>query len=269
MATPPLPAAPRLLPLGDGAWTVEFGQAIDPALNARVMALADRVQAARAADPLLAPVLDLVPTFRSLTVHFDPWGADAEALGLRLLALAAETTADRAATPHPGRRWRLPVCFDADFGPDLAALAEATGLAPAQVTALLTGTTLRVYMIGFLPGFPYLGGLPPALARPRLATPRQRVPARSVAVADTMCCVYPWDSPGGWHLLGRTPLPLFDAAHPDGAAWLAAGDLLRWQAVDRATHDRIAQDFAAGTLQRADFLDPADETAAAPARPAP
>lgn len=283
--TPPAP--PRLLPLGDGAWTVEFGHAIDPALNARVMALAARVQAARATEPLLAPVLDVVPTFRSLSVHFDPWRADTEALGRRLLALAAAAdeadkadvagvaaaagtgAAASAATRPRGRRWRLPVCFDADFGPDLAALAAATGLAPAQVTALLTQATLRVYMIGFLPGFPYLGGLPPALARPRLATPRQRVPARSVAVADTMCCVYPWDSPGGWHLLGRTPLPLFDAAHPDGAAWLAAGDQLRWQAVDRATHDRIARDFAAGTLRRADFLDPADDApagaAAAPA----
>ena len=249
MAEAALPR-PRLLPLGDGAWTVEFGDAIDPALNARVQALAARVNALRGRDALLAPVLDVVPTFRSLTVHFDPWAADTDALGRHLLALAEGA----AATAPAGRAWRLPVCFDAEFAPDLPALAAARGLAEDAVVALLTGATLRVYMIGFLPGFPYMGGLPPALALPRLATPRQRVPARSVAVAGTMCSVYPWDSPGGWHLLGRTPLALFDAGRPDEPAWLAAGDTVRWQAVDRAEHDRLAAAGAAGALPRTRFL---------------
>lgn len=250
MAGPAL-APPRLLALGDGAWTVEFGDAIDPALNARVMALRDRLLAARADDALLAPVLDIVPTFRSLTVHFDPWQADAAAIGARLLALA-DTAA--AAPVVSGRHWCLPACFDAEFGPDLAALAQAKGLSVDEVVRRLCGATLRVYMIGFLPGFPYMGGVPEALALPRLATPRQRVPARSVAVTGTLCSVYPWDSPGGWHLLGRTPLALFDAAQADEPAWLAAGDTLRWQAVDRAEHDALAADAAAGRLPRARFL---------------
>lgn len=245
---PPDPA-PRLLALGDGAWTVEFGDAIDPALNARVMALADAVRRA-GDDAALAGVVDVVPTFRSLTVHFDPLAADADALGARLLALAH----DAAGTVHRGRRWRLPVCFDAEFAPDLPALAQQRGLAVDEVLQRLTAATFRVYMIGFMPGFPYLGGLPPELATPRLAVPRKRVPARSMAVAGTMCCVYPWDSPGGWNLLGRTPLPLFDAAHGDEPAWLAAGDELCWTAVDRATHDRLRADADAGRLRRADFL---------------
>ena len=250
MTTATTLAPPRLLPLGDAAWTVEFGDAIDPALNARVMALAEQLDSARAADAALATVRDVVPTFRSLTVHFDPLHSDADALGARLLALAA----DAGGAVHAGRHWRLPVCFDADFAPDLAALAEAKGLAPAEVVARLTATPLRVYMIGFLPGFPYLAGLPPALALPRRAAPRQRVPARSLAVAGEMCCVYPWESPGGWHLLGRTPLALFDAAQADAPAWLAAGDTVQWCAVDRAEHDRLLQAQAAGALRRADFL---------------
>lgn len=242
---------PRLLPLGDSAWTVEFGDLIAPGLNARVMNLADAVRAARGADPVFASVLDLVPSFRSLTVHFDPMSTDATALGQRLRALA-QGVDERV---HEGRRWRLPVCFDAEFAPDLAALAQAKGLTEAQVTELLTQACFRVYMIGFMPGFPYMGGLPPQLAMPRLATPRKRVPAQSLAVAGEMCCVYPWDSPGGWNLLGRTPVPLFSLARADEPAWLAAGDQVRWYALDRGDYERLAAGLAGGQLARKAFLD--------------
>jgi len=244
------PPRPRLLPLGDSAWTVEFGDVIDPGLNARVMNLADALRAARGAEPAFATVLDVVPSFRSLTVHYDPLATDAAALGERLLALAG--AADERV--QEGRRWRLPACFDPEFAPDLAALAQAKGLAEEDVVALLTQARFRVYMIGFMPGFPYMGGLPPQLAMPRLATPRQRVPAHSLAVAGEMCGVYPWDSPGGWNLLGRTPLPLFDAAC-DPPAWLAAGDGVRWYAVDRDEYERLLAELAGGRTPREAFLD--------------
>ena len=240
---------PRLLPLGDSAWTVEFGSAIDAATNARVMGLAQRVAQARTLDPLMAPVTDLVPTFRSLTVHFDPWAADAGTLGQALLALAQQGT--RIATQ--GRRWQLPVCFDEDFAPDLARVSERKQLSRTQVIDGLLGATFRVYMLGFQPGFPYMGGLPPALVTPRLPSPRQKVPAQSVAIALDMCSVYPWESPGGWNLLGRTPVLLFDPAQAEQPAMLAAGDELQWTEVDRATHDRLATDIARG-LPRATFL---------------
>lgn len=241
---------PRLLPLGDSAWTVEFGHAIDAAANARVMGLAGRIAAARKDDPLMAAITDIVPTFRSLTVHFDPWSSDAAALGRGLQALAMEGS-EATAT---GRQWQLPVCFDDDFAPDLARVCELKQLTRTAVIDLLLGATFRVYMLGFQPGFPYMGGLPASLNVPRLASPRQKVPAQSVAIALDMCAVYPWESPGGWNLLGRTPVVLFDPRQDEQPAMLAAGDEVRWVAVDRAEHDRLAAEIARG-LPRSHFLD--------------
>ena len=242
---------PRLLALGDGAWTVEFGTTIDATLNAQVMALADRVAQARDQEPVFAGVTDVVPAFRSLTVHFDPLNTPADALGQRLQALAATASG----SVHTGRSWRLPVCFDPAFAPDLPRLAQAKNLSEAEVIERLLGTEFRVYMIGFLPGFPYMGGLPPELAMPRLSTPRQRVPANSLAVTGQMCAVYPWESPGGWNLLGRTPLALFDLAHTEQPAMLSAGDRVRWTAITREEHDRLAEQARAGRLPREAFLD--------------
>jgi len=239
----------RLLPLGDSAWTLEFGSAIDPAIHARVMGLHDRVTQLRHTDPLLATVSDLVPTFRSLTVHFDPRTSDAGALGQRLLDCAQPGD---CALPA-GRQWLLPVCFDEDFAPDLTRVCELKQLSRADVIDQLLGARFRVYMLGFQPGFPYMGGLPPGLATPRLPSPRQKVPAQSVAIAQGMCAVYPWESPGGWNLLGRTPVVLFDPSQTGQPAMLAAGDGVRWTEVDRSTHDRLARDIAQG-LPREAFL---------------
>jgi inhibitor of KinA len=194
-------------------------------------------------------VTDVVPTFRSLTVHFDPWADDAAALGRQLLAMAQEGQQ----TSARGRQWLLPVCFDDDFAPDLPRVCELRQLSRAEVTQQLLGASFRVYMLGFQPGFPYMGGLPPTLVTPRLPSPRQKVPAKSVAIALDMCSVYPWESPGGWNLLGRTPVVLFDPAQTAQPAMLAAGDEVRWTAVDRATHDRLAREIADG-LPREIFL---------------
>ena len=240
---------PRLLPLGDSAWTLEFGRAIAEATNARVMGLAGRVAAARRSDPLMAPVTDVVPTFRSLTVHFDPRTGDASALGRQLLALAQEGQQ----TAVQGRQWRLPVCFDDEFAPDLARVCELKQLGRDDVIDRLLAARFRVYMLGFQPGFPYMGGLPSGLVTPRLPSPRQKVPAQSVAIALDMCAVYPWESPGGWNLLGRTPVVLFDPAHTEQPAMLAAGDEVHWTAIDRATHDRLTQEIGRG-LPRETFL---------------
>jgi KipI family sensor histidine kinase inhibitor len=241
--------SPRLLAVGDGAWTVEFGHAIDAATNARVMGLAERVAAARQHHPLMAAVTDVVPTFRSLTVHFDPWAGDAAALGRQLLSMAQE--GQQAAVQ--GRSWLLPVCFDEDFAPDLPRVCELKQLTRSEVIHQLLGASFRVYMLGFQPGFPYMGGLPPALVTPRLPSPRQKVPAQSVAIALDMCSVYPWESPGGWNLLGRTPVVLFDPAQTEQPAMLAAGDEVCWTAVDRDTHDRLAVEIGR-CLPRETFL---------------
>ena len=242
----------QLLPVGDTAWTVEFGTRIDPALHARVLGLAAALDAARkeGANKDLAAIVDVVPTFRSLTVHYNPLACDGERLG-EALALMAESS---GAATQEGRHWVIPVCFDDDFAPDLNDLCEAKEMAREAVISLMTEAVFQVYMIGFMPGFPYMGGLPKVLEVPRLSTPRKAVPARSLAIAGAMCAVYPWQSPGGWHLLGRTPLPMFAAGDSDSPSLLASGDRVRWQAIDRARYDAIEAQVAAGTFRRTSLL---------------
>ncbi len=242
--------APRLLPLGDSAWTVEFGNAIDPALHGRVLGLLDALQSARAEGPAFAGIVDLVPTYRSLSVHYDPTRTDGSRLGEALLALARTAAAVR----REGRRWLLPVCFDDDLAPDLADLAQAKGMTRAAVIDLMAATSFQVYMIGFMPGFPYMGGLPKALEMPRLASPRKAVPARSLAVAGAMCAVYPWESPGGWRLLGRTPIPMFSARDEASPALLAAGDRVMWRVVGRAEFERLEAAAQRGEIARDSLL---------------
>lgn len=243
-----IPEPARLLPLGDGALTLELGKTIAPETHERVLAVAAALHA-MSHEPALAGVEEWVSSFCALTVHFDPDTTDAEALGALLLALASRGTRASLA----GLEWVLPACFDAEFAPDLDALAQRKGMTPQAVIDTLLGASFRVYTIGFLPGFPYLGGLPEALQVPRLASPRAAVPAKSIAVAGAMCAVYPWLSPGGWHLLGRTPVPMFDPRQSARPALLAPGDRLRWHAVDRATYDAISAQAEAGTLDRMTF----------------
>lgn len=246
------PNAPVLLALGDSAWTVQFGDTIDPRTHARVMGLSQRIAQLRHEDPLFRTVTDVVPTFRSLTVHFPPLGTDSEMLREQLLALAQHSFQQVA---H-GRHWRLPACFDAGMAPDLSGLAAAKQMSEREVIHRLLGARLKVYMLGFLPGFPYMGGLPSELAMRRLATPRQRVPAQSIALAGEMCAVYPWESPGGWNLIGRTPVPLFDLRHVDQPAMLAAGDTVSWYEVDVDAYEMLSRQGQAGQLPRETFLAP-------------
>jgi KipI family sensor histidine kinase inhibitor len=265
-SSPSAPTAPvRLLALGDTAWTVEFGERVEPALHARVVGLADALERVRAeqadalervraeqADAEYAGIVDVVPTFRSLTVHYNPLLCAGERLGRALVRLAGTA----GAASKPGRRWRIPVCFDDEFAPDLADWAAAKGLSREAVIALISEATFRVYMIGFMPGFPYMGGLPQALEIPRLASPRKAVPERSLAVAGAMCAVYPWESPGGWRLLGRTPVPMFDAADSESPSLLASGDEVRWQAVERSVYAELEAAARAGRLERGSLLLP-------------
>jgi inhibitor of KinA len=249
----------RLLPLGDAAWTVEFGDRIDPALHARVLGLAGALEHARKGLPAssggtddsgFAGIVDVVPTFRSLTVHYNPLACDGARLGEALIRLAE--SAGSASTQ--GRHWRIPVCFDVEFAPDMNDLAEAKGLSRESVIALMTEATFQVYMIGFMPGFPYMGGLPSILEMPRLSSPRKAVPARSLAVAGAMCAVYPWESPGGWRLLGRTPVPMFSASETDSPSLLASGDRVCWQAVDRPAFLEMEAAALGGGLDRNSLL---------------
>ena len=228
----------RALPSGDTALVLEFGSKIDQAVSRRVLALHRRL---RTLD--WQGVVASVPTFRSLLVHYDPDLIAAEALEARLGALAD----DVEDTPDQGRAWRLPACYDAAVAPDIDAVAAATDLTPDQVAACHSATAYHVYMIGFLPGYPYMGDVPEALALPRREEPRLAVPPGSLAIATTMTAVYPLESPGGWHLIGRTPVRLFDPARAEPIL-LAPGDTVRFEPVALEAYEALEDQARAGAL---------------------
>jgi KipI family sensor histidine kinase inhibitor len=244
----------RILDAGDAALTIEFGSVIDPTLLAAVNALDAAILRLQQAGGL-AGVIETMPTFRSLTVFFDPLVTDRETL---LAVLQPLVAAAEHGAPAAGRHWRLPVCYEGDAAPDLAEVARTLGIGEADVVALHSGTDYLVYMLGFLPGFPFMGDLPSALRLPRRSEPRVRVPAGSVAIATGLTAIYPWESPGGWHLLGRCPVPLFDARR-GAPSLLAAGDRVRFTAVGADEYRDIEARLRSGEIAPAYWLD-TDET---------
>ncbi|ATE61842.1 5-oxoprolinase subunit PxpB [Thauera sinica] len=245
---------PRLLDAGDAAFTIEFGDAIDPRLLAEVNAL-DAAIARLQAEGGLPGLIETMPTFRSLTVFFDPLVTGREAL---IAALRPLFDAAGGGGAPAGRRWCLPVCYEGDAAPDLAGTARAIGASADEVVALHGGVEYRVYMLGFLPGFPFMGDLPERLRLPRRAEPRLRVPAGSVAIATGLTAIYPWESPGGWHLLGRCPVQLFDVRRV-APALLAAGDRVRFEPIPMAEFQRLAAAVQAGEIDPRQWLQPAVE----------
>lgn len=231
------PPAHRILPCGDAALAVEFGDTVDPALNARVLALDARLAG-------LPGVIETVPTYRSALVHYDPLVASFATLSAAIGALV-ESGGDAAAAA--GRTWRIPVAYGGENGIDLEATAAARGMSPAALIDRHAAPTYRVYMIGFLPGFAYLGGLDPAIATPRRTSPRLRTPAGTISIGGVQAAVASIEAPSGWHLLGRTPVRNFMPGR-DPVFILAPGDLVRFEpiAADRfAALDRAA---AAGEI---------------------
>lgn len=223
-------SAVRVLPVGDAAVSVEFGRALDPALASRVRALDAHIAAAP-----FDGLRETVPTCRALLVIYDPRAIGFAALRDELRRRASVAPeADR-----PGATHVVPVRYGGDDGPDLAEAARACGLRPAELVARHAAAEYTALMLGFLPGFAYLGLLPPELELPRRATPRPRVPAGSVAIAGRQTGVYPAASPGGWHLIGRTRVRLFDPWR-DPPARVRAGDRVRFVPVETLEDEREA-----------------------------
>lgn len=234
----------RYLSCGDTALVVEFGDSVDPDLNARVMHL----DAALRDDPP-GGLVETVPTFRSLMIHYDPCRTSRATLE----TVVSERLAHEAAVEEMPRLWRLPVCYEGEHAPDMESVVERTGRSRDEVVAIHTGALFRVYMLGFLPGLPYLAGMDERLSLPRLKEPRVRVPARAVGIAGTMSVIYPLVSPGGWNLIGRTPVPMFDLAR-EPAILFAPGDRVRFEAIDAAAYDALEEQVAAGGLEPASLL---------------
>ncbi len=227
---------PRFLDCGECALTVEFGDRIDDAVTARVLAL----DAALASDPPVG-LDETVPTYRSLMLHYDPL-----VLSRDRLVAAVRVALDRPAPPQvAGRHWRLPACYDPALAEDLSHVAAVTGLSPEAVVRQHAGATYRVAMYGFAPGWAYLTGLPAALTLPRREGPRDRIPGGSLLIAGGLAIVAALPMPSGWHILGRTPVRLFEPAR-EPAFLIAPGDRLSFDPVDAAMLAALEVRAAAG-----------------------
>ncbi|WP_136685810.1 5-oxoprolinase subunit PxpB [Falsirhodobacter xinxiangensis] len=221
MTHPSTSTAPRILPAGDAALVVEFGDAISVELHDRVIALDQALQA----EGVLG-VTETVPTYRSLLVLYDP-GVIRGAVLAETLAIMAQKAGGRM---QGTRLWHVPVLYGHDAGLDLDEMAEMNGMTTEALIALHGSVDYRVYMIGFAPGFTYLGGLPETLHTPRLTTPRQLTSAGGIAIGGAQACIGALPSPSGWRFLGRTPLRSFDPAREEVFAF-RPGDMIRFHPV--------------------------------------
>jgi inhibitor of KinA len=228
---------PIFLDAGEAALVVEFGRTIDPAIHNRVLAL-DAALAKRA----LPGVLELVPTIRSLMIHYDPLVIDRAALIDTVHSI--ETT---AAETKPARRWTIPCCYDSSFGEDIAQIGDILQMSAERVVALHAGATYRAYMYGFLPGFCYLGGLPKALTVPRRVTIRPPHPSGTIMIGAGMGLITTFSMPTGWWLVGRTPERMFSLAREQ--TFLAAvGDEIKFEPIDLAAFHALDRRAEAGEV---------------------
>jgi inhibitor of KinA len=220
----------RIVPAGESVLIIEFEERIDPAVNATTIACAESIQAAA-----VAGVRDVVPTYRSVAIYFDPLRTDTDAL-LERITHEAETAGPGALVSR--EPLRIPVCYGGDLGPDLPQVAAFGKMTADDVVQRHASATYRVFMLGFVPGFAYLGMVDPQIAMPRRATPRVRVPMGSVGIAGVQTGIYPAETPGGWQLIGQTPVRPFDARRDDPFL-MKAGDSVQFYAIDRAEFDRL------------------------------
>jgi inhibitor of KinA len=208
--------SPRFFPLGDSAVTIVIGEGISRDLSREVLRVAEALRSAS-----FGAVAEVVPAYASLTLFYDPFLVTYAQLLEKIRPVVERSRAERgSADSEPGRTIRIPVRYD---GEDLAEVAERTGHTTGEVVSLHSSREYHVYVVGFVPGFAYLGELHPSLVLPRRSAPRKRVPAGSVAVAEAQTGVYPFATPGGWHLIGRTGVRMFDAASREPAL-LGVGD---------------------------------------------
>ncbi|HVC20690.1 MAG TPA: 5-oxoprolinase subunit PxpB [Vicinamibacterales bacterium] len=235
MRGPRAKAGPRIVGAGDSTLIVEFEARVSPAVNARALAVARAIAAAG-----FAGVRDIVPTYCSVAVSFDPLRTDVTALGAALEEAAARPAPRGRRTPAP---IEIPVCYGGTFGPDLPEVARRAGCPEEEVVRLHTARVYRVYMLGFVPGFAYLGRVDDRIAVPRHATPRVRVPARSVGIAGFQTGIYPTETPGGWQLIGRTPLEPFDLGRAQPCL-LQAGDAVRFVPISAGEFARLSGEAA-------------------------
>ena len=225
---------PRFLMAGDRGLLIEFGASIDPEINQKVRQIFLSLERMP-----IEGVTEIIPTYRSILIFYDPFRSDPERL--KKAILERENKLDKWEIPPP-ETIEIQVAYGDDFGPDLEFVAQHNKLTPEEVIQIHTSGTYLIYMLGFTPGFPFLGGLSEKIFTPRLEKPRQLVPAGSVGIAKNQTGIYPIDSPGGWQLIGRTPIKLYD---PTGSPpiLLKAGNYLRFKSISRKDFQEIASRY--------------------------
>lgn len=222
---------PTISPVGDCAISIDFGQVIDPKINRHIRQTIERIQALQ-----LDGIIELVPTYCALLVQYD-----AMLYSYADMCHIIEPIFSESITDNDNEKVtviEIPTVYGGEFGPDLGFVASHNNLSEEEVIAIHSGTDYLVYMLGFIPGFTYLGGMDPSIATPRLSSPRTLIPAGSVGIAGEQTGTYPSDSPGGWQIIGRTPVTMYDMSK-EQAALLSAGDYVRYVPIDEAEYNRI------------------------------
>ena len=222
---------PTISPVGDRAISIDFGQVIDPTINRHIRQTIERIKALQ-----LEGIIELVPTYCALLVEYD-----AMLYSYSEICNIIEPTLEEGMTNTTNELVtvvEVPTVYGGEFGPDLSFVASHNHLSEDEVISIHSGTDYLVYMLGFIPGFTYLGGMDPRIATPRLSSPRTLIPAGSVGIAGEQTGTYPSDSPGGWQIIGRTPVTMYDMSKAQ-AALLKAGDYVRYVPIDESEFHRI------------------------------
>ena len=217
---------------GDSSLLVEFGQEISPAINRKIAGLVQLIR-----EQQIAGIVDMIPTYCSLLINYDPRVVLYDELAQRISAL---TKLELTSGSQRKRVYEIPVCYGGKYGPDLALIAQHAGLSEEEVIRIHSSSDYLIYMLGFLPGFTYLGGLDERIHTPRLPNPRLKIEAGSVGIGGSQTGIYPLDSPGGWNLMGMTPVKTYDP-NREKPILVEAGEYIRFVPVDEAEYLRIAE----------------------------
>jgi len=226
------PITPSYTPVAESALLLSLGDTIDESVNRQLMHLWQKTLQAN-----IKGILEITPAFTTMLILFDPILTDCQTITKRIQKLCRSLQDVESI----GKTVDIPVCYGGRYGEDLSYVCMHTGLSQQEVISLHSKPSYLIYMIGFLPAFPYLGGMDERLFTPRLQNPRVRIPAGSVGIGGEQTGIYPVESPGGWQLIGRTPLMLFDPQTPEKSLY-QAGDRIRFVPIDAAEYQRLSQE---------------------------
>lgn len=229
----PIFSSPKFLFLGDSAITIQFGAEASLKVNERVRQFVGRLEK-KINTGNLPFIKEYVPAITSVTIYFDPF-INRVALNVSLRTLLE----DSRVRSKNSRSWILPICFEPSFSLDMEIICDQLNISADEVIKQICNTKLYVFMIGFMPGFPFMGQIPGSLSMPRHSSPRSQVPAQSVAIAGMMCGIYPWESPGGWNIIARMPVPLFNSRDDRRPTLLTAGDQVAWNLISADEYESI------------------------------